>query len=187
MIKAKIPTTTKPRTLLDCAAVLPYEGFELLLQNAVTSGLVSVESMLAIADRRGGRGVGGTVATRAALEGGLVDEKIEKKLELIVARIIDSAHVPKPTRQHPLVCADGRQVFLDNAWADRKIAIEADGRRWHGNKVQAAKTRARARSIVATGWHLYTYGWSEATETPDATRDEIEQIVLGPFGYPMTG
>jgi hypothetical protein len=176
----KIPITTKPRTLLDCAAVLPYVVFEELLQNAVTGGLVPLESMLAIVDRRGGRGVPGTTATRTALAGGLVDEKIQKRLELIVARIVASAAVPRPVRQHELVCIDGRQVFLDNAWPDRKVAVEGDGRRWHGNRAQAAKTRARSRSIVASGWDHYVYGWSEVTETPDDVRREVEQIVLGP-------
>ena len=182
----KIPVTTRTRTLLDCAAVLPYSAFEELLQNTVTSGLVTVESMLAILDRRGGRGVEGTVALRTALAGGLVDEKIQRKLELLVARIISSCDVPPPVRQYELVCNDGRRVFLDNAWPELRIAIEAEGLRWHGNKAQAAKTRARARSITGSDWDLYAYGWSDATETPDATRREIERV-LGPSARRMVG
>jgi hypothetical protein len=174
-----MPVTTKARTLLDCAAVMPSDAFETLLQNAVTSGLIKVEAMYAIVDHRGGRGVDGTTATRAALSGGLVDEKIQKKLELLVARIIDGARVPKPERQYELICRDGRQVFLDNAWADRKIAVEALGMRWHGNVRQAAKTRARARSITASGWDLYEYGWYEATETPDEIRRQCESFWEG--------
>lgn len=110
----KIPVTTKARTMLDNAAVLPYEVFEPLLQNAVTSGRLQVEQMLAILDRRGGRGVPGITATRTALEGGLVDEKIEKQLELIIARIVDRARVPSPLRQHPVTGADGKHYVLDN-------------------------------------------------------------------------
>jgi hypothetical protein len=175
----RIPVTNKPRTMLDCAAVLPYEVFQELLQDAVTSGRLRIEEMLAIVDRRGGRGVQGTVAARSALEGGLVDEKIEKRLELILATIIESANVPKPVRQHPVIGADGKQYFLDNAWPDGMIAVEGEGRRWHGSKAQAAKTRARARAITATGYVLYAYGWSEAVETPLAVRREIEDVVLG--------
>lgn len=175
----KIPVTTKARTMLDCAAVLPFDRFEELLQNAVVAGLVPIERMLAIVDRRGGRGVEGTVATRRALEGGLVDEKIERKLELILARIIDGARVPKPVRQHPVIGADGKQYYLDNAWPDLAVAVEGEGRRWHGNATQAAKTRDRARAITATGIDLYPYGWSEAVETPLVVRAQIEEVVLG--------
>jgi hypothetical protein len=173
--------------MLDNAAVLPYEIFDTLLQHAVTSGLLQVEQMLAIVDRRGGRGVPGITATRAALAGGLVDEKIEKQLELIIARIIDRAAVPRPVRQHPIVGADGKRYVLDNFWPNRMVAIEGDGRRWHGNAQQARKTRDRARAITATGIELYTYGWSEATETPDAVLREVEAIVLGPLATLRAG
>jgi hypothetical protein len=116
---------------------------------------------------------------RRALEGGLVDERIERKLELVLATIIEAARVPRPIRQHPVIGADGKTYFLDNAWVAERIAVEGDGRRWHGSAVQAAKTRARARAITATGFDLYTYGWSEAVDMPLATQHEIEEIVLG--------
>jgi hypothetical protein len=177
-----MPVTTKARTILDCASVLPYDVFEELLQNAVTSGLLKLEEMYAILDHRGGRGVPGVTNTRLALSGDLVDEKIQRRLELIVARIVASANVPKAERQYPLVCADGREVFLDNAWPDRKIAVEAVGMRWHGNATQARKTRARSRSITASGWDHYEYGWYEATETPNELRRELESFWEGSRG-----
>ena len=174
-----IPVTTKARTMLDCAAVLRYDAFEELLQDAVTSGLLKVEAMYAILDRRGGRGVAGVASARLALSGGLVDEKIQRKLELLLARIIAKAHVPKPHRQFELICSDGRRVILDNAWPDRKLAVEAVGMRWHGNATQARKTRERARSITGSGWDHYEYGWHEATETPDAIRTDVESFWAG--------
>jgi hypothetical protein len=183
----KIPVTTKARTMLDNAAVLPYDVFEPLLQHAVTSGRLRIEEMLAIADRRGGRGVPGLTATRAALEGGLVDEKIERQLELLIARIVDRANVPTPTRQHPVIGANGKPYLLDNFWASAMVAVEGDGRRWHGNPTQAKKTRERARAITATGIDLYVYGWSEATETPDKVRAEVESVVLGRLRMPRAG
>ena len=174
-----MPVTTKARTILDCAAVMPFPAFETMVQDAVVGGVVKVESLYAILDRRGGRGVAGTVAARTALSGDLVDEKIQRKLELLLARIIRGAAVPRPARQHELVCSDGRVVHLDNAWPDRKLAVEAVGMRWHGNAARAKRDRARRRSIVSTGWMHVDYGWSEATETPDAVRTEIESFWAG--------
>jgi hypothetical protein len=177
-----MPVTTKARTLLDCAAVMSFSAFQTMLQNAVTAGLVDIEALFAILEHRGGRGVAGTVAMRKALAGGLVDEKIQKKLELLVARIVDRARIPKPVRQHPLVCDDGREVFLDNAWPDRKIAVEAVGLRWHGNAYQAAKTRARSRSITASGWDHYEYGWYDATANVSGMTRELESFWEGSTG-----
>jgi hypothetical protein len=174
-----MPVTTKARTILDCASVLPYDVFEELLQNAVTSGLLKLEEMYAILDHRGGRGVPGVTNTRLALSGDLVDEKIQRRLELLIARIVASARVPKPERQHRFVCDDGREVFLDNAWPDRKIAVEGNGLRWHGNATQARKTAARRRSITRSGWAHYEYGWWDATDGRHEMTAELESFWAG--------
>jgi hypothetical protein len=170
-----IPATSKARTALDLAAVMG-DRFPEFLQNTVNDGRVRVEQLLAVLDRRGGRGVEGTVLLRATLAGGLVDEKIQRRLELRLARLIRSADVPPPVRQLDLTCVDGRPVVLDNAWPQRKIAVEGEGLRWHGSASQARKTRERARSITASGWDLYAYGWSDVAETAEATRCEIESF-----------
>lgn len=184
VIVDRIPVASRARTALDLAAVLPFTRLEELVQNAVTSGLLPIESLLTILDRRGGRGVDGTVALRRVLEGGLVDERIEKKLELLIAAIIDGAPIPRPFRQYELTCADGRVVRLDNAWAELRVAVEGDGRRWHGNARQAELTRERSRSIVRTGWEHYVYGWSEATESPLEVRAEVTDVVLARLHRP---
>lgn len=174
-----IPVTTKARTALDCAAVMSPAAFGEMLEHAVTGGVVTVEELLAVLQHRGGRGVDGTVLLRETLACGHVDEKIQKKLELLVARIIDSCRVPPPVRQHRLVCDDGREVFLDNAWPDRRKAVEAIGLRWHGDRRQFVKTRLRARSIRQSGWELDEFGWYEATEAVDEMRTSIELFWAG--------
>ncbi|HEX4906312.1 MAG TPA: hypothetical protein VFU93_12730 [Acidimicrobiales bacterium] len=174
-----IPVTTKARTALDCAAVMAPEAFRQMIESAVTAGIVKTEALLAVLQHRGGRGVEGTLLLRDTLASGLVDEKIQRKLELLVARIIDTCRVPAPVRQHRLVCDDGREVFLDNAWPDRKKAVEAVGLRWHGDRGQFVKTRLRARSIRQSGWELDEFGWFEATEAVDEMRRSIEDFWAG--------
>jgi hypothetical protein len=174
-----MPVTTKARTALDCAAVMAPPAFKQMIERAVTGGVVTVGALLAVLQHRGGRGVDGTVLLRDTLRSGLVDEKIQKELELLVARIIDSCDVPAPVRQHRLVCDDGREVFLDSAWPDRKKAVEAVGLRWHGDRKQFVKTRLRARSIRSSGWELDDYGWYEATEAIDEMRASVELFWAG--------
>jgi hypothetical protein len=98
-------------------------------------------------------------------------------LELALSVIIEQASVPRPVRQHVLVCADGRRVVLDNAWPELRIAIEADGLRWHATAAQVAAGRARSRSIQNSGWLHHAYGWSDCHESPLVTRREIEQTL----------
>ena len=177
IVVRKIPVTTRRRTILDLARLLPYGTYREVVQDAVARNLVDVESLLAVLDRRGGRGVEGTRVLRIVLQDGLVDDKLESKLELLIARIIVRAvGVPAPVRQYELTCSDGRVVRLDNAFVDRRIAIEANGRRWHAKESQVRKDRARRNSIVATGWQHYDYGWSDAVDTPLETQREVESL-----------
>lgn len=170
-----IPTMSRARTLMELGATpLGYETIEHAVQHAVIAKKVQVEDLFAILDRLGGKGFEGTVRFRSILDGGLPDETIQSMLELLLAQIIDGSAIPPAVRQHPLTCADGRHVRLDNAWPDLKIAVEADGLRWHGTATQVRETRARSRSIQNTAWLHLVYGWSDCKETPMDTRVELE-------------
>lgn len=162
------------RTALDLCAVLPYAAAEAAITEAVVCKVLGIPQLLAAIERAGGRGVSGTVACRAIAAGTLDLEGIESLLELALARIIDDAAVPRPVRQHELVCDDGRRVVLDNAWPDVKVAAEGDGMRWHATPARLRQTRARSRSIQGSGWVHLVYGWDDAHDAPLATRREIE-------------
>lgn len=162
------------RTALDLCAVLPYSTAEAVITEAVVCKVLRVPQLLAAIERSGGRGVTGTVACRSIAAGALDLEGIESILELDVARIIADACVPRPVRQHELVCADGRNVVLDNAWPELKVAVEADGMRWHATPARLRRTQARSRSIQGSDWVHLVYGWDDAHDSPLTTRTEIE-------------
>jgi very-short-patch-repair endonuclease len=66
--------------------------------------------------------------------------------------------------QHELRCVDGRRVRLDFAWPVERVAVEADGRRWHATTADFERDRVRGNSITASGWALYRFGWSDVRE-----------------------
>lgn len=113
-----IPVMALPRVLLELCAVpwLSYETVEHAAQHAVIAKKVTVEALFAVLDRLGGKGFTGTVAFRSILAGGLPDETIQSMLELLLDQIVESSAIPPGVRQHPLRCADGRNVVLDRAW-----------------------------------------------------------------------
>ena len=97
-------------------------------------------------------------------------------LELLLDQIIEGAAIPRGIRQYPMTCADGRQVVLDRAWPELKVAVDADGLRWHGTAAQHRATTARSRSIQNSGYRHLTYGWADCRESALATRRELETI-----------
>jgi hypothetical protein len=173
-----IPVTTIPRTLLDLGAVVPYEVVEHATQDAIIRKLVEPGSLVAVLERVGGRGRRGTAALRSVVRHALPDEKLQSMLELKLLALIQRLGVEPPEPQHELVCADGRRVRLDFAWPALRIAVEADGHRWHSTSAQLRRDLARSRSIQASGYAHHRYGWADVVETPMLTVDELRQILL---------
>lgn len=160
------------RTALELCAVLPGHIATEVITDAVLAKRLAVTDIAVTLDRTGGRGKTGTRALRL-IGDGLDVEGLQSKLERLVVRIVDALAIPKMVRQHPLTCADGREVVLDLANPELRIAVEADGHRWHATPDRLKKTRARARSIQSTGWLHLVYGWSDATETPHLVAREV--------------
>lgn len=172
-----IRTTTVARTLLELCAVLPYEKVEHATHQAVIRKQIDRVDLWSVLDRVGGRGLTGTVVFREIVTGDATDETIQSALELVMKRIVDRADVPTPVGQHPLTCDDGRRVVLDRAWPDLRVALEADGLRWHGTAAQLRESRARSRSIQNSGYLHLVYGWADCHEGERETRAQIERAI----------
>jgi hypothetical protein len=164
---------SRGRTALEICSVLPGHLASEVITDAVIAKRLSVTDIAVTLDRTGGRGMTGTRALRL-IGDGLDVEGLQSKLELLVARILDTSTIPRMERQHELVCSDGREVRLDLARPELKIAVEADGHRWHATPARLKESRARSRSIQQSGWLHLVYGWSDATETPHVIRREVE-------------
>lgn len=171
-----VPVTTIPRTLLDLGAVLSYEQVEHTVQDAIIRKVVTEGALAAVLERVGGRGRRGTAPLRAVLRHAVPDARLASMLEHKLHELVELAGLPAPELQYELRCTNGRRVFLDSAWPDRELAIEGDGDRWHGTATQRANDRARRRAIQATGWTIYSYGWSDVTESAAATLLELRRL-----------
>lgn len=175
-----LPATSRARTLLDLGAVAPFEVVEHAAQVAIIEKLVSLRELVAVVDRLGGPGRRGTAALRAFLRHSVPDDRLASMLEHDLLELIGRAGVPMPQLQYRVVCADGRVVVLDFAWPEFAIAIEADGHRWHATRTQLEHDLARRRSIVASGWTHYAYGWGDVHGNAPVVIAEIQRS-LSPF------
>lgn len=173
-----LPTTAPARTLLDLGGVTAYEVVEHAVEDAVIRKLVTHGQLFAVLERVGGRGRRGTAKLRAVLRAGLPDERVASILEHKLHQLIGTLPVEPPEIQFPFRCVDGRDVRFDFAWPARKVAVEPDGHRWHGTSQQLRKDLARRRSVQASGWSLYSYGWADATEQATLTRAELCRVLV---------
>jgi hypothetical protein len=162
------------RTALGRCEVLPYRRAEEAITAAVVCKVLSVANLLAGIEIGGGRGVTGTVACRAIAAGAVDLEKLQSLLELAVSRVLDAARVHRGVPQYELTCADGRAVRLDWYWPEHRVAVEADGLRWHATPARLRKSQARSRSIQGSGITHLVFGWYDAHAGADAMRREVE-------------
>jgi hypothetical protein len=109
------------------------------------------------------------------VETSFLDVRLESQLEQELFELILRCEVPPPEPQYELRCVDGRRVELDFAWPDQRVAVEADGRRWHATTADFERDRARGNSITASGWSLYRFGWTDVRERRAGTVASIHR------------
>jgi hypothetical protein len=177
-----VPVTTVARTLLDLGAVLPYEIVAAATGDAIIRKLCTEVDLVAVLERLGRSGRRGTAILRAVVLGAIPPEGIQSQLEKEGYELIRSLPVEPPVLQHPIDCVDGRTPRVDCAWPEAKIAVDWDGRLWHAKKKDFEHTMARSRSIGASGWDHYRYGWTDVRYLRAATSAEL-LAVLPPASF----
>ena len=157
----QIPVTSRARTLLDLGAVLPFEVVEHIVQVACVQKQVSERDLLAVLDRVGRRGRNGTAVLRAVVLQSIPDERLASMLEHDLHQLIVRSGIPMPELQFPVTLDNGDVVYLDFAWPDWMLAVEADGHRWHATRKALERDHARSRAIQRLGWDHHRYGWND--------------------------
>lgn len=172
-----ISVTSPARTLLDLGALLPRPVLTPVLEDATFRRLLVIEDVLSILERLGGPGRRGTAALRGAVDDAVVTGRLESRLELALARLLEIAGGPPPVRQYDVALAGGVRARLDFAWPDRRLAVEADGRRWHSTKRDFDRNLVRSRALEASGWRVYPFGWTDVHHHRAATLAELRRLI----------
>ncbi|HLY32932.1 MAG TPA: DUF559 domain-containing protein, partial [Jatrophihabitantaceae bacterium] len=72
---------------------------------------------------------------------------------------------------------DGSLIaVLDVAIPDLKIAIEVDGMAYHVDVERFQRDRTRQNALVALGWTVLRFTWSDLTERPDYVARAIRRL-----------
>lgn len=150
---ASIPTTSITRTLLDLAAVDRATKVEEALDDALRRKLTSVRELVGYLQAATRPGRAGIAALREMLErrqGAGPDSLFERRL----LRLLRANGLPEPVCQHPVI-REGRVVArIDLAYPKHRLAIEADGYRWHSSRTALERDARRQSILAADGWRV---------------------------------
>jgi len=82
--------------------------------------------------------------------------------------------LPEPVRQYVV-----GGVVLDFAYPHLRLGIEADSRTWHGGRLDVQRNTDKANVLVAHGWRVLRFTWSDVRRRPAHVAEAIgKELVL---------
>lgn len=154
-----IPATTPARTLIDLAEVYDPERLGRALDCLMSRRMVNRAELEA-----------NTAFLRPYLRHAEVMDRLlaqrphrgrpfGSEFESLLYGGLRDAGVPSPESQYPVAMPDGTVVYLDFAYPERKLALEADSYLWHASLKAWQKDRARNNELIALGWSILPVTW----------------------------
>jgi Transcriptional regulator, AbiEi antitoxin len=175
-----IQTTNVERTLLDLASRLSRIALERAIDDALHRRMTTLDRLMREVDVCGGPGKTGTVALRRLLSGRAPQESAaESPLEMKLMRLLASHGFPPGIPQYE-ICDEGRVLArVDLAYPDKRLAIEADGYRFHSNSFDWHRDQVRFNSLVTVNWRLLRFT-NEDARRPGRFLHEFRRALSAP-------
>lgn len=178
--RAGIAVTSPERTLVDLAGVITPVDLEAAIVAALQTGLTTAAQLGkrgAELSAPGRRGSGGVARVLESWGGGPFPES---PLEGSLLRLFSRHRLPEPARQWE-VWDGGRLVGrVDFAYPERRIAIEADGYRWHAGAATWRSDLSRRNALTQAGWRVLHFTWDDVHRRQRHVARTIAAALSGP-------
>ena len=151
--------TTRPRTVVDCLALLSEPDGRTFLDRALQLGWTTLDDLALrtqlLAGRRG--------APRLRRQLRVASPGVRSEGERVLRRLLRRAGITGWVVDHPVAGVG----VLDFAFLAERLALEVDGRAWHSASDRFQRDRTRQNAAVARGWTVLRFTWEDLTERPD--------------------
>lgn len=82
-----------------------------------------------------------------------------------------------PICQHEVRLQTGQRAYVDFAYPEALLAIEADSYRHHSSLAAWSRDRVRNNELVAMGWRVLPVTFRDLTSRPSAVADQIARAL----------
>ena len=166
------------RTVVDLGLVVPTVLVRAALRRAISSRLVTLGEARHIRERLGRQGRNGTGILGEVIDLHVPDEeKAESELESRLLELRVRFDLPQLTVQYE-VWSSGRCVArVDAADPAIKLAIEVDGFEFHSTPEAFQRDRTRQNELVALGWTVLRFTWTDVTQHPERVATTIRAAI----------
>jgi very-short-patch-repair endonuclease len=171
----RIPCTSPARTLVDLAGLVGEWTLRSAFERAAQRRMLDIAAIERATDpRRRGmkvllklveewRGAAPLVKTRG---------KLRSPLEAKVLPLLVRRGLPAPLFNAPVQIARGR-LEVDFLWPERRFALEADSRGFHGTQVAFERDRWRDRELMRAGYSVLRVTSRQAEREAGAIADTV--------------
>jgi very-short-patch-repair endonuclease/predicted transcriptional regulator of viral defense system len=160
-----LPITTVPRTLLDIAAMVPFDELRRALAEAEYQRLARVDEISAML-RRGHPGSG-----RLRLALARHQPRLAHTLSALEERFLalcEANSLPSP-EVNATVCG----LMVDALWRQQRVTVELDGHAAHASPFAMHRDRDRDLTLRAGGYRVLRYTWQQITEQPEPVAADL--------------
>jgi very-short-patch-repair endonuclease len=148
-----LPVTTAARAVVELGATQPLAVVDRIADVLVherRTTFAAIASVLRDVARPGKPGIEKVARVLDERGDGYVPPASE--LERALREVLRAGGLPEPDAQVPLPGRGGLRGLVDFAYADARMVLETDGRRWHQRLQEARRDRERDAQVVRAGW-----------------------------------
>lgn len=158
-----VPSTSLPRTIVDCASALDHWSALRLLDSASPSATMW-RRIHTVCDRlSNGRPGVRAIADATAPDGA---DRIRSMLERMGRAALTTRGVPEGESNVAIHDRSGRIREVDLCYHRQRVIVEFDGMRFHGAGSAAQHDRATDRRLQIAGWRVLRFTWQDVANRP---------------------
>jgi very-short-patch-repair endonuclease len=171
-----LPVTGVECTLVQLAATLEAEAFEIACEDARRRRLTSVPALAAYLERFGRRGRPGVSTTRDLLRQLDPTHAARSTLEVKVRRLLVTNGITGFVREFPLEW-NGRAYLYDFAFERERTILETNGRRWHDDAADYEHDNEKWSVPGRLGYRIVFATWDKVTREPELLLRELATTI----------
>ena len=173
---APLWVTTALATVLGVAADRPFLDAVACADGALRTKAVSMQELTSAV--RAQRGRPGVRQLRRVVRA--VDPVCGSVLESRVRLLLIGAGLDGFTTQRQMYDEHGRLLArVDFCWEEQRVALEADGRRFHDKDTIVSLDRQKNNELQRVGWRIIRVTWDDVVNRPEQVVQMVRDFLMG--------